>query len=250
MIYDFDDALWLTDVQSESVLIRFIKWRSKVRSICQWSYKVSCGNEFLCSYARQFNQRVVYNPTTIDTDALHVPPHTKWQSGKLITVGWTGSNSTLKYLKSLEPVLADLEKRCGSVQFMVIADKPPALSLSRLIFKAWNRDTEIADLSQFDIGIMPLPDDDWTRGKCGFKALQYMALEIPAVASPVGVNPSVIDQGVNGFLPSSHEDWETQLLLLIENEDLRADFGRNGRRKVVDQYSVRSNAGRFLSLFT
>jgi glycosyltransferase involved in cell wall biosynthesis len=249
IIYDFDDALWLTDRQNESLLLRLMKWRTKVSAICRWSYKVSCGNEFLCDYARQFNQQVVCNPTTIDTDSLHNRQHVRDKTNGFLTVGWTGSHSTLKYLEPLEPILLKIENAFPSVRFIVIADQEPSLHLQRLIFKPWRIDTEIDDLSQVDIGIMPLPDDEWSKGKCAFKALQYMALEIPTIASRVGANTSVIDHGVNGFLASTPADWEGHLTRLIEDQNLRISIGRKGRERVVDRYSVRSNGARFLSLF-
>ncbi|MEX2231766.1 MAG: glycosyltransferase family 4 protein [Cyclobacteriaceae bacterium] len=249
IIYDFDDALWLTDRPQESLFLKTIKWRSKIKAICKWSYQVSCGNHFLCRYALRFNKDVIYNPTTVDTEQLHNPEGIPRSSGNGITVGWTGSNSTLKYLKPIEKSLREIEARFPFVKFMVIADQRPSLNLNRLIFRPWNIDTEIADLNQFDIGVMPLPDDEWARGKCGFKTLQYMALEIPTIASPVGVNTSVIDHGVNGFLASSPEDWDKYFALLIANKDLRLEVGKMGRKKVMDHYSVRSNESRFLSLF-
>jgi glycosyltransferase involved in cell wall biosynthesis len=250
IIYDFDDAIWLTDRKDESFFLRTAKWRSKVGSICAWSYKVSCGNEYLCDYASIFNQRVVYNPTTIDTEGWHnperfvTPSHTPF-----VNIGWTGSHSTLKYLKEVEPVLNKLQLEHPNVRFIVIADRKPDLSLPRIKFVPWNEATEVDDLMDIDIGIMPLPDDEWAKGKCGFKALQYMALKIPAVIAPVGVNKNIVDNGINGFLASSPEEWYRALETLINDENLRKKMGALGRRTVVDRYSVISNTSSFLSLF-
>ena len=127
-------------------------------------------------------------------------------------IGWTGSHSTLKYLDEIQPVLHKILQEYPTVEFIVIADRPPSLDVgSSVKFVPWNSETEIKDLLQFDIGIMPLPDDEWAKGKCGFKALQYMALELPAVASPVGVNSKIINHGVNGFLCNTPEEWEEAL---------------------------------------
>ena len=249
LIYDFDDAIWLTDRPDESWFLKSIKWRKKVGQICKLSYKVSCGNEYLCRYARQYNNKVIYNPTTIDTESLHNPAGLTRKREEII-IGWTGSNSTLKYLKDVEGVISGILSTYPGVRFMVIADQEPALHLNGLIFKEWNVSSEIGDLHEFDIGIMPLPDDEWSKGKCGFKALQYMALQIPTIAAPVGINPLIIDHHENGFLASSHEEWRKYLSLLIGNKDLREEMGRKGRKKVEAQYSVRSNETRFLSLFT
>ncbi|MCW5911999.1 MAG: glycosyltransferase [Cyclobacteriaceae bacterium] len=250
IIYDFDDAIWLTDRKNESVWLRLIKWRSKVASICKWSYKVSAGNPYLCDFARQYSQNVVLNPTTIDTEFLHNPSlfQVTRNPGKVV-IGWTGSHSTLKYLAEIEPVLAALEKKYPQMEMLVIADKPPRLSLHNLRFLPWSFEAEIKGLLEADIGIMPLPDDEWAKGKCGFKALQYMALEIPAVASPVGVNTSIIHQVQNGFLCTSTEEWTTRLELLINNKELRTQMGKAGRKTVIDHFSVVSNRANFLSLF-
>ena len=251
IIYDFDDAIWLTDRQDESPIIRALKWRSKVDLICKWSYKVSCGNEYLCNYAAPFNKNVVCNPTTIDTEDMHNPSLFEEINSeqKKVRIGWTGSHSTLKYLTKIESVLQKILNRYPSVEFIVIADREPALILPLVTFIPWNPDAEMEDLMRFDIGIMPLPDDEWANGKCGFKALQYMALERPAIASPVGVNTKIIDHGIDGFLCRSDEEWEEALKTLIEDPNLRKSMGKSGRKKVIESYSVLSNSTTFLSLF-
>ena len=250
IIYDFDDAIWLTDRKNESLILRTLKWRSKVGSICRWSHKVSCGNDYLGNYASQFNSQVVYNPTTIETEVMHNPANYKKNTSIKITVGWTGSHSTLKYLHAMEPVLQFIEKKYSSVEFNVISDAAPKLNLKRLNFIPWSVETEISDLFQFDIGIMPLPDDEWAKGKCGFKALQYMALQIPTVASPIGVNTQIIRHGENGFLCSNPQEWENCISILVENKELRDSMGITGRKNVIDHYSVSSNSSNFLSLFS
>ena len=118
-----------------------------------------------------------------------------------------------------------------------------------LRFVPWSKETEIQDLLQFDIGLMPLTDDVWAKGKCGFKALQYMALCIPVLASPVGVNTIIIDDHINGFLCDSTTEWEENIQTLIEDQELRKRMGEKGREKVVQHYSVESNSSNFLSLF-
>jgi glycosyltransferase involved in cell wall biosynthesis len=249
IIYDFDDAIWFTDEERESALFKVIKWRSKIKHICRWSYKVSCGNNFLCNFALKFNKSVVLNPTTVDTEELHVPSRSRKNMDGPIVIGWTGSYSTAKYLNLVEDVLRAFAACYPTVNFLVISEFEPSLKLDSLRFKRWNVDTEIEDLARIDIGIMPLPDDDWSKGKCGFKALQYMALEIPTVVSPVGVNTVMIDHGVNGFLAATNDEWKKYLTLLVENKQLREEMGKKGRQKVVDQFSVRSNCSTFLSLF-
>ncbi|MBS1491601.1 MAG: glycosyltransferase family 4 protein [Bacteroidetes bacterium] len=250
IIYDFDDAIWLTDKTHEHWLERAIRWRKKVSSICRWSHKVSAGNSYLATYAKQFNEHVIVNPTTLDTENVHrFQAVDKPDSSERVVIGWTGSHSTIKYLDEIKEVLAAIEKKFPHVEFWIIADQPPPIRLSQIHFKPWSLQTEIKDLSQFDIGLMPLPDNEWTQGKCGFKALQYMSLEIPAIASPVGVNTSLILNGVDGFLCSSTEEWVRAIEYLIENPQVRKKIGKAGRTKVESEYSVASNTQNFLSLF-
>lgn len=248
IIYDFDDAIWLTDKDKESAWARFFRWRSKVASLCKWSWKVSCGNEYLAQFSRQFNNSVVINPTTIDAKNIHVPTG-KTYGNEHVTIGWTGSHSTLKYLETIVPVMQALEGKYQQVQFLVIADRDPALPLQRYQFVKWRKESEISDLAAMDIGIMPMRDDAWTRGKCGFKALQYMALQIPAVISPVGVNKEILKSGVEGFLCESPDEWFRALEDLTLNPERRKQMGSKGRQKVIGSYSVASNSANFLSLF-
>jgi len=251
IIYDFDDAIWLTDNQEESALIRTIKWRGKVSTICKMASRISCGNKYLHAYATRFSGHAVLNPSTIDTTGLHNPDIlTKTDKPKSeIVIGWTGSHSTIKYLNALEETLQWIEREHAHVRFMVIADKPPTLNLQRLTFIKWNQQNEVADLLKMDIGIMPLPDDDWSMGKCGFKILQYMALRIPSVSSPVGVNSEIVRSGENGFLAVSQTEWIDFLSKLINDPVLRLRMGQNGRETVEGRYSVTSNTPTFLSLF-
>lgn len=250
IIYDFDDAIWMTEKANESPLLKMLKWRIKVKSICSWSYKISCGNLYLCDYAYRFNHNVFLNPTTIDTENLHNPDRFNRKNDNVITIGWTGSHSTLPYLALVRDVLQEIEREFDNLKIIIIADREPELGLKNMVFKPWSRESEIEDLYQFDIGIMPLSDDAWAKGKCGFKALQYMAMEIPAVASPVGVNSSIIDHQVDGFLAVTPAEWKAQLVELISDPVLRKSVGKLAREKVVRNYSVRSNRSNFLSLFT
>ena len=165
-----------------------------------------------------------------------------------VSAGWTGSNSTMKYLEPFIPVMEELEKKYR-LEFLLISNKKPAWTLKSLRCWLWSEKTEVEDLRRIDIGIMPLPDDDWAKGKCGFKVLQFMALEIPVVASPVGVNSILIHNNENGFLASSTQEWIEKLQLLIENPELRKKFGIAGRKTVEEKYSVNANKENFLQLF-
>jgi glycosyltransferase involved in cell wall biosynthesis len=250
LIYDFDDAIWLTDKTVESRVTRMLKWRRKVSTICKLAHRVSCGNEYLANYARNYNDNVSLVPTTIDVNRLHIQDVAlKSPKSTNVIVGWTGSHSTLKYLYTIAPVLRKIEEMFSHVSFMVIADTPPALNLNRIRFVQWSKESEIADLAEFNIGIMPLPDDQWSKGKGGFKILQYMALGIPSASSPVGINSQIVKHGENGFLCVTEDDWVSCLKQLIESASLRERFGKAGWETVHQGYSVSSNASTFLSLF-
>ena len=252
VIYDFDDAIWLPNTSHENKIISWLKWHSKVKSICTWSYRVSCGNNFLREFAWHYNQSVVLNPTTIDTNAVHNPVlYEKRQKNnpEQIVIGWTGTHSTMKYLNFMEQVIHELQKKNPSLEFVVISDRKPTLDISSLRFIPWSKKNEVACLLDFDIGIMPLTDDQWAQGKCGLKALQYMAMEVPVVASPIGVNLQIIDQVQTGLLASSAEEWVSCLTTLLADAPLRNIMGKEGRRKVIRDYSVNSNTENFISLF-
>ena len=246
IVYDFDDAIWIPNYSEANSFFSFLKGYGNVHKICRYAYKVSCGNEFLCNYALQFNTNVVYNPTTIDTDNYH--NKTKNQSGTEFVIGWTGSHSTIRYIAEIIPVLAELEKKHKFV-FRVISDLKPEFELNSLEYVKWKKETEIQDLLGFNIGIMPLVNDKWANGKCGFKALQYMSLGIPALVSPVGVNSRIVDNGINGFICSNQQDWKNAIEELLTNRELLLNMSKETRKKIVDEYSVNSNANNFIGLF-
>ena len=242
IIFDYDDAIWIAD--SKSPLTRWVKASWKIRHIIKWSYKIAAGNEYLANYARQFNRNVVVLPTTVNTDDVH--NQVKDQHTNPVVIGWTGSHSTLQYLDEISDVLERFANQGNEI--LIICNKPPSFNFKNLRFLPWNEETEITDLLKMNIGIMPLVNDKWSEGKCGFKLIQYLSLGIPAVASPVGVNRTIITPD-NGFLCTTKDEWEAALGKLIVDESLRERMGRNGRQKIMDNYSVRANAGRFLDLF-
>lgn len=247
IIHDFDDAIWIPNITEGNQLVRFAKCFWKVKWICKWSYKISAGNEFLAAYAKQYNQSVVLNPTCVDTNTKYNVLASQHSYPPVI--GWTGSHSTIQFLTVGIPAIQKLEQQ-QLFRFLTICDKKPEFDLKSLEFKAWNKETEIEDISKINIGIMPLKEDAWSEGKCGFKLIQYMALGIPAVASPVGVNKRIIDDGVNGYLCRTSEDWIQRLTELLNDEEKRIAFGKKGREKIIREYSIEANASNFLSLFS
>jgi glycosyltransferase involved in cell wall biosynthesis len=247
IIYDFDDAIWKNQSGNNPVLIRWIKNPSKVNLLMKWSYKVSGGNQYLCDYAKKFSKNVVYNPTTIDTENYHNKIKNQY-TGKLI-IGWTGSHSTLTYLYPIIPIIEKLQRKYD-FEFMVICNRKPKTELKSMLFIPWNKNSEINDLLQFDIGLMPLQEDEWTLGKCGFKALQYMALGIPVLLSPIGVNKEIVTDGKDGYWCENEESWINHLSILIESEATRVEMGKRARKTVEDRYSVKSNKKNFINLFS
>ena len=246
IIYDFDDAIWLSNTSSANKIIAGIKWHSKVNSVCKWAYKVSCGNEFLANYAKQFSNNVNIIPTTVDTTNVH--NKTKNQDTKEIVIGWTGTHSTIKYLYDIEHFLVEMQKKF-LFKFLVISNKKPDFKTLKFEYKAWQKETEIEDLLKMNIGIMPLKTDKWAEGKCGFKAIQYMALGIPAVVSNVGVNEKIVDDNVNGFVCNTEKDWEIAFEKLFSNEHIRKEFGEKAQKKIALNYSTKSQQKNYLSLF-
>lgn len=248
IIYDFDDAIWIPNTSEINKIVAGIKWHQKVGNICRWAHKVSCGNSYLQEYARQFNAAAVINPTTIDTVGLHNQVRNQQAPGKLV-IGWTGTHSTLKYLHQLVPILAKLEKEF-EFEFRVISNQPPELPLASLVYIPWRKESEIADLLTFHVGLMPLEDDQWAKGKCAFKALQYMALGEPALVSPVGMNTEVVTDGVNGNICATPIEWETALRQLLLDPNRRAQLGVTARKTIEKSYSVTANCPNFLGLFS
>ena len=246
IIYDFDDAVWLPNFAANNAKFAFLKSYGHVVKLCKYAYRVSVGNDYLANHAKQYNSNVVVNPTTIDTDNYH--NKIKDQRSEKFVIGWTGTHSTLRYLTEMLPVFEKLEKEFDFT-LMIISDQDPGFKLKSPQFVKWNKNTEIDDLLNFNIGLMPLSEDKWANGKCGFKALQYMSLGVPALVSPIGVNTKIVDHGLNGFICDSLEEWEETLRDCLTNRDNVITVAKNSRKKIEDYYSVKSNNDNFVNLF-
>jgi glycosyltransferase involved in cell wall biosynthesis len=247
IVYDFDDAIWIPNTSAENALAARFKAFWKVPRICSWSHTITAGNDYLCDFAATNSKgRVVRMPTVVDTKNRY--NRLKQHYGGKPVVGWTGSHSTLKYLDELMPLLRELRQELD-FSFAVIADKKPDLDFPDWSFIPWDANSEIEDLLNLDIGVMPLTPDPWSEGKCGFKLIQYLALGIPALATPVGVNARIIAEGENGFLCEDQNAWKAGLRKLIMNASLREQFGRAGREKMIAEYSVQSITSTFLNVF-
>ena len=248
LIFDYDDAIWLENTSAENRWVASLKNHSKFYQIVKWAKVISAGNAYLANEAKKIRAEQVYiNPTTVDA-TYHKRPVSAGRKEGPIRIGWTGSQSTMQYLDQVQGVLQDLVDR-HDVEVEVISNRAPDLQLDKLRFILWDKQTEITQLSRFDIGIMPLTADRWSEGKCGFKVIQYFALGIPVVASPVGVNVELVEPGVNGYLATEASEWYQHLEDLILSAAKRTRLGSHGRKKVETTYSVQGNSANFLRLF-
>lgn len=246
LIFDFDDSIWLLDVSNANKAFSWLKNPDKTAEIISICDVVVAGNPYLCHYAKQFNRHVKLIPTTIDT----VEYTNKGNRNTSICIGWSGSLTTLKHFDFAVPFLIKLKQKFGDrISIKVIGDGNYKNDKLEVVALPWRKETEVEELSTFDIGIMPLPDDKWASGKCGLKGLQYMALEIPTIMSPVGVNSEIIKDGINGYLASSEQEWIEKLTQLVESKELREKIGKAGRRTVEESYSIESQKGHYLQLF-
>ena len=247
IVFDFDDAIWLNDTSQGNENLSWLKKPSKTGKIIELSDLVLAGNNYLAEYAKPFNPRIEIMPTTIDTN-YHKKISKKETSR--ICIGWTGTSTTLKHFETIVPFLRKIkEKYRDLVYFKIIVNFPYKLPELDIEATKWTLQNEIEDLSEFDIGIMPLPDDEWAKGKCGFKGLQYMSLEIPTIMSPVGVNTEIIQNGQNGFLASNEKEWIETLSSLVENPELRKQIGSAGRKTIEQKYSVNSYKDKYVQYF-
>lgn len=239
LVLDYDDAIWVSYVSPANPYLAKLKFPGKTATLCRIARHVMAGNAYLADYARRFNDRVSVVPTTIDTDRyqpVERPPN------RVPVIGWTGSYSTAKYLQILATPLRRLRERMDFR--MVVVGAEFELDGVDVECRPWDSRREVEDLRDFDVGVMPLLDTEWERGKCGLKALQYMALGIPCVVSPVGVNSDIVRDGVEGFTASSAEDWENTLERLLRDPSLRRRLGQAARESVVTRYSAKVHAPR------
>lgn len=248
VIFDFDDAIWLADTSPGNKKWEWVKDTTKFSANVTNASVVIAGNAYLAEKAKQFNHNTVIIPTTVDTH-FHFPKP-QLRNSETVIIGWSGSFSTIKHFESVLPVLRKLkEKHQTKIAFKVLGDANYLNTELNIKGIAWSAATEVDELNSFDIGIMPLPDDEWARGKCGLKGLTYMACGVPTVMSKVGVNAEIITNGVNGFLASSELEWFEQLDKLITDKDLREQIGTKGCETVKEKYSAEANKKKYFSVF-
>lgn len=243
LVLDFDDAIHLPPANTVNTWSGWLRDPKKTEKLCRLARHVTVGNETLADYARRVSKAVSVIPTTIDTD-LYVPP-SRTPNPRPV-VGWSGSTTTLPYLVAMHETLLQLRQRLD-FELRVIGGEAALPGLD-VRCQPWRADSEVEDLAPFDVGLMPLPDDPWTRGKCGLKALQYMALGIPPVVSPVGVNAEIVTHGVDGFHALNPRAWIDHVSQLASEPKLRARLGAAARGTVETRYSARVHAPRLAAI--
>ncbi len=238
LIADYDDAVFHRYDRHRRALVRTVLG-GKIDAVMQRADLVIAGNDYLADRARQAGaQRVEILPTVVDTERYQTRPS---PDSPVITIGWMGSPATAPYLHRLAPVLQTLAAN-QNIRWVAVGANPAQLETLPLTVWPWTEAGEVADIQQFDIGIMPLPDEPFERGKCGYKLIQYMACGKPVVASPVGVNSVIVRHGIEGFLASSTEQWIEALQTLVDDAALQQQMGQAGRARVEAEYSLQVTA--------
>ncbi|MBN1912817.1 MAG: glycosyltransferase family 4 protein [Candidatus Omnitrophica bacterium] len=244
-VFDFDDAIFAPSVSRQNSFIERFKDTRKIGAIIKGSRYVIAGNRYLADYSLRYNINTRIIPTAIDTDR-YFPPAAK-KTKAIVTIGWIGSGTTLEFLDDLKNVFLKISREFGnSVEFKIVGGlfaMPGVLNLSS---KEWSQKEELDDLNSFDIGIMPMPENEWTKGKCGFKAILYMSVGIPCICSAVGVNKEIISEGVNGYLASTEKEWLEKLSLLVKDAALRQRLAGQARKTIEEKYSLKINAPKFI----
>lgn len=241
VVYEFDDAIWMPHTARANARWSWMKFANKTGEICRLASHVVTGNDYLADYARQFASNVSVIPTTVDTDEYR--PVESYERTDPFVVGWSGSATTQPHLELAGGALARLAAR-RPIKLMVIG--APNVAIPHVAAEAceFEAHRQVERLRQFHAGIMPLPDEDWARGKCGLKALEYMACGVPVVTSPVGVNSEIIEHETNGLLVTRQDEWVEALDRLAGDPSLRERLGRAGRRTVERNFSREVQASR------
>lgn len=239
LIYDFDDAVMYKDGPASDR--QQARQRRRFVAMARRADLLVAGNNYLCEEARDCQRPTIMIPTPLDMTRYTRKPE-KAEAGGDVILGWIGSRGTLKYLKEIAPALEAIAEQLPGVKLKIVADEFFDLVHLPVIKKSWSAAEEIADLHSFDIGLMPLTDDHWTRGKCGFKLLQCMAVGLPVVCSPVGANRQIVADGVEGYWAMSQADWVEKISALVRDTGLARTMGQRGRNKVQQFYSLQANA--------
>ena len=243
VLFDLDDAIMYRSSSSPHPhsLSRWLKFRWMVKG----SDVVTVGNQFLKNEVLKVDQRkkIFVIPTCIDTNLY--PQKKKISERPEIILGWIGTKGNLKYLKKLEPVFETIRQKFPQVKLKIVSNDFYDSPNLPTVKKPWKLEDENEDLISFDIGLMPLNDDLWSRGKCGLKIIQYLSVGVPVVCTPVGINSDIVQDGENGFLATNHQEWVDCLSTLIQNQDLRYRMGLKGIETVEREYSLAVTSEKF-----
>ncbi len=244
IVYDFDDSVMYRNS-------KYISNESKTRvkafkNMVNASDHVIAGNKFLEKNTTLYTHNVTIIPSPIDMTSY---PQKKYPDGGNVTLGWIGATGSIHYLKKMKPVFEALGKKHEDLKLKIICDTFFDCNNITVEKKLWSSQEEVADLQSLDIGLMPLMDDPWSHGKCGLKILQCLAVGVPIVCSPAGINKEIVEDGVHGFWASSHEEWIEKLKILINDHELRRKMGIAGRERVIERYSLKANEPRMLKIF-
>lgn len=247
IIFDYDDAIFHNYDLHRSIIVRKILGK-KLHSVIRSSNMVFCGNSYLADYARPYCRRAEVIPTVVDL-SIYAQSFERDRNLVSPTIGWIGTPSTWKeYMVPMMPLLSDIAAREGA-RITAVGAGQGVKSDPFLDCLPWLESEEVARIQEMSIGIMPLNNTPWARGKCGYKLIQYMSCGLPVVASPVGVNVEIVEHGVNGFLATTEAEWREALTILLSNPALRDRMGREGRRKVEEKYSFQVWGPRVTDLF-
>ena len=243
-IVDYDDAVFHRYELHRISAIRKVLGK-KIDRVMQYSTLVLAGNDYLASRARQAGANwVEILPSAVNVERY---PIKKTRAG--LNIGWIGSPATASFLNLIQPTLEKLVKYSDVRLTLVGANKIEFLNKDKIKNLSWSETTEIADLQTFDVGIMPLHDGPFERGKCGYKLIQYMASGLPVVASPIGVNRKIVEHDINGYLASTESEWFDALYKLKTNMEKRQQMGLAGRKKVETDYNIHITSPRLLDFF-
>ena len=236
IVFDLDDALFLPRRSVANPLGTWLRAPQKLSAILRWSrYVITC-NDYLRQYAEQFNAKVQMIPTCVDVQQFCVPTGRPVRQRPLI--GWVGSHSTAEYLEPLKPILIRLARRCDFTFKIIGAMRPFRVPGVEILQEPWTLERDVAAFQELDIGVYPLPEDPWVLGKTGFKTVQYMAVGVPCVVSDVGRNREIVQDGVNGFLANSPDEWVEKLWQLLADPSLRSRLGLAGRKTVEERFAT------------
>jgi len=245
LLFDFDDAIFTSPTGDRSWLTQR-RVETRLKHVLAAARVVIAGNRHLCDYARQFAREVIHLPTVLDSSRYPAKIHIQATE---IVVGWIGHSVNHPYLLGLAEVLRQLAARV-QMRLLVVSDRDLKIPGVLVENRRWSESTEIADILRMDIGIMPMPDDPWSRGKCGFKAIQYMAAGIPVVCSAVGANIDIVRDGIDGYCVSSQRQWNEGMTTLCSSADLRQRMGAAARERVCTNYSLEHTVPMMLGILS